>query len=336
MNMKHFHSPCYLEKSSPYLGDRKLLGLQENYLPTRNLKLTLSDFKKLSKENINHWVNITESTDFPLEYRYTSGQLLSYAGDPRLDPVAPEMIGIPGGDINIGLSPEELNSTMVALADLNLDRKWIIKEIPRHHVNLNPYRIGKYPVTHFEYMTFLQDSGESRLPDTWFLGRYPFELANHPVNGITAEDADCYCQWLTEKTGRIFRLPYEAEWEYAAAGPNNLQFPWGNQFLPDHANTAESGIFTTTPVGMFSCGASPFGCLDMAGNVEEYITENYKAYPGGATVQDDLVNVQGKHRVARGGSYSRFRDLARNTRRHGKFPRNIYIMGFRLAESRYE
>ncbi|MDC9590248.1 SUMF1/EgtB/PvdO family nonheme iron enzyme [Xenorhabdus sp. XENO-10] len=331
--MKYFHSPDYLEKASPDLSNRKLLGLQENYIPSRNLKLTVKEFKNLSKKSINHWLKLLESTDFPLEYRYTAGQLLSYAGDPRLDPFIPKMIDIPGGDVYIGLPPEYLDSTMIALADLNLDREWIIKEIPRHHVNLNPYRIGKYPVTNFEYMAFLKDSGESRLPDTWFLGRYPFELASHPVNGITAEDADCYCRWLTEKTGRIFRLPNEAEWEYAAAGPDNLQFPWGEQFLPDHANTAESGIFTTTPVGMFSCGASPFGCLDMAGNVEEYVAENYASYPGGIAVQDDLVNVQGEHRVARGGSYSRFRDLARNTRRHGKFPRNIYVMGFRLAES---
>ncbi|MEQ2024998.1 SUMF1/EgtB/PvdO family nonheme iron enzyme [Xenorhabdus szentirmaii] len=330
--MKHFHSP-YLEKASPFLTDRKLLGLPESYTPSRNLKLNLNEFRKLAKGSINNWLEILESTDYPLEYRYAAGNLLSYAGDPRLKPLAPQMIDVPGGNINIGLLAENLDPTMAELADLNLERDWIAKEIPRHQVHVNPYRIGKYPVTNGEYITFLQDSGESRLPDNWFLGRYPFEIANHPVSGITTEDADCYSKWLSEKTGRTFRLPSEAEWEYAAAGPANLQFPWGDQFLPNHANTAESGIFTTTPVGMFTCGASPFGCLDMAGNVEEYVMENYTAYPGGITVQDDLVNIQGKHRVARGGSYTRFRDLTRNTRRHGKFPREIYVMGFRLAES---
>ncbi|MBD2784939.1 SUMF1/EgtB/PvdO family nonheme iron enzyme [Xenorhabdus sp. DI] len=333
MDIKHFHSPNHLVKASPDLTDRKLLGLAEHYTPSRNLQLNLEEFRQLAGVDIDNLVEILESKNYPLEYRYTAGKLLSYIGDPRLDPLTPTMIEIPGGNIYIGLSAENLDSTIDALADLNLDREWIVKEVPRHQVHLNPYRIGKYPVTNLEYMTFLKDSGENRLPDTWFLGRYPFEIANHPVDGITAEDADCYTKWLSEKTKRFFRLPSEAEWEYAAAGPDNLQFPWGGQFLPDYANTAESGIFTTTPVGMFSCGASPFGCLDMAGNVEEYVAEDYEAYPKGISVQDDLVNTQGKYRVARGGSYSRFRDLARNTRRHGKFPRAIYIMGFRLAES---
>jgi len=153
------------------------------------------------------------------------------------------------------------------------------------------------------------------------------------VSGIDVEDAECYVRWLTEKTGRHFRLPSEAEWEFAAAGPENFCYPWGESFLPDHANTAESSFFCTTPVGLFSCGASPFGCLDMAGNVEEFVADTYHPYPGGLCIRDDLVSTVGHHRVAHGGSFSRFRDLARTTRRHGKFPRDIYVMGFRLAES---
>ena len=72
----------------------------------------------------------------------------------------------------------------------------------------------------------------------------------------------------------------------------------------------------------------------MAGNVEEYVADDYAAYPGGAFIADHLVQIHGRYRVARGGSFARFRDLARTRRRHGFNPRSAtYAMGFRLAES---
>ena len=72
----------------------------------------------------------------------------------------------------------------------------------------------------------------------------------------------------------------------------------------------------------------------MAGNVEEYVSDYYKAYPGGAAVHDHLSQIHGTYRIARGGSFARFRDLARTRRRHGHNPRSVtYAMGFRLAET---
>ena len=72
----------------------------------------------------------------------------------------------------------------------------------------------------------------------------------------------------------------------------------------------------------------------MAGNVEEYVSDDYAAYPGGEFVTDHLVQIHGRYRVARGGSFARYRDLARTRRRHGHNPRSVtYAMGFRLAES---
>ena len=330
---KHFHSPPFLAKASPKLSDRALLGLPDAYTTTRELLLPVDEFRALAQLNTERLVALLESQDEPLARRHEAGRLLALYGDPRLDPLAPQMIDVPAGEVYIGLDTTELDAVMDQLADLNLDRRWIIKETPRHRVHLEPYRIARYPVTNLEYRIFLRESGEQRIPDSWFLGRYPAEQANHPVSGLRAEDADCYADWVAEKTGRSFRLPSEAEWEYASAGPGNLEYPWGERFLADHANTAEAGLLHTTPVGMFACGASPFGCLDMAGNVEEYVADDYRPYPGGERVTDDLLCVVGPHRIARGGSLSRFRDLARSTRRHGKFPRAIYVMGLRLAES---
>jgi formylglycine-generating enzyme required for sulfatase activity len=84
---------------------------------------------------------------------------------------------------------------------------------------------------------------------------------------------------------------------------------------------------------MFPLGVAACGAADLAGNVEEYVSDDYAPYPGAPVVRDDLVVAHGNYRVARGGSFTRFRDLARSRRRHGWFPRDIYVMGFRLALS---
>ena len=179
----------------------------------------------------------------------------------------------------------------------------------------------------------MEKTGHNVFPTSWEYGIYKAELANHPVYSIDAKDADLYAQWLSEKTGRKFRLPTEAEWEYAAAGGKGLEFPWGDNFDADHANTVESGIFRTTPVGIFPKGISKFGHLDLAGNVEEYVSDDYHAYPNAELIVDDLLENNGQYRVARGGSFTRFRDLARTRRRHGRYHSNLYVMGFRLAET---
>ncbi|MDH4365995.1 MAG: formylglycine-generating enzyme family protein, partial [Acidimicrobiia bacterium] len=147
-------------------------------------------------------------------------------------------------------------------------------------------------------------------------------------------EASRYCAWLADTTGRPFRLPTEAEWEYAATGGDGRRYPWGDEWDPTRANTAEAGPLTTTPVGVYPQGASPFGLLDLAGNVEEFVADDYHPYPGAEVVDDDLTATHGAaYRVARGGSFARHGDLARCARRHGWYPSAHYAMGFRLAES---
>ena len=163
--------------------------------------------------------------------------------------------------------------------------------------------------------------------------RYPEERANHPVYTVSAAAAMAYTRWLARRTRRNFRLPTEAEWEFAAAGPQGLEFPWGDNFDADRANTAETGLFTTSAIGVFVDGESPFGVADMTGNVEEYVSDLYAPYDGGRLIADHLTELNGSYFVARGGSFARFRDLARTRRRHGHNPRSAtYAMGFRLAE----
>ena len=107
---------------------------------------------------------------------------------------------------------------------------------------------------------------------------------------------------------------------------------WGNGFNAEFANTAETALMTSSSVGAFVGGESWSGLSDMAGNVEEYVANNYLPYPNGQLVNDHLVELNGDYRVARGGSFARFRDLARTKRRHGHNPNSAtYAMGFRLA-----
>jgi formylglycine-generating enzyme required for sulfatase activity len=137
-----------------------------------------------------------------------------------------------------------------------------------------------------------------------------------------------YCDWLSRETGLRYRLPTEAEWEKAARGPDGRAHPWGDAFDPRRANTREAGIGETTPVGVFPEGASPYGALDMAGNVEECTGSLYRLYPG-SPVQDP---EEGSYLVTRGGCFALDGDLARCDRRHG-LP-FAPAAGFRLARSR--
>jgi formylglycine-generating enzyme required for sulfatase activity len=315
------------------MTDRERLGLPDRFVDQRFSAAFSDALDQQRCLSLSDLAILCEDPTKELTARLGAGQLLALLGDPRIVTRNPKMIRVPGGRVQIGLDPDDLDRVMSTLDGLGLDRAWIAKECPNHAVDLMPYAIGKYPVTNQEYRDFLLETGHQRLPDSWHFRRFPQERSNHPVYTVSPEDADAYAAWLTRMTRRRFRLPTESEWEFAAAGPDGLEYPWGDAFAPDHANTAETGLFQSSPIGVFVDGNSPFGVTDMAGNVEEYISGPYTAYPGGAWVSDHLVEIHGAYRVARGGGFARFRDLARTRRRHGGNPRSAtYTMGFRLAE----
>lgn len=269
----------------------------------------------------------------PLAARLAAGGILALIGDPRITPV-PAVCRVPAARVPIGLPAGEVGYVTAAWAGRGVEESWIVKETPEHTVELAEFFIARYPVTNGEWRAFLADTGLEERPSTWYLGAYPWDRSNHPVAGIRAEHADAYALWLSERTGHPWRLPAEAEWEYAAKGPQGRPYPWPGGFDAEAANTRESGVHTTTPVGVFPAGRSPFGAFDMGGNVEEFTADDYAPYPGAEVVEDHLVQAMGSYRVARGGSFARFGDLARTRRRHGAFPGPLYPVGFRLATSR--
>ncbi len=329
-----WHWPLFEQVLCGTMSDRERLGLPDHHRPERYADAMAAAYARLAGRTAADLAVLCEQVDVPLPERLAAGHLLALLGDPRIDTLRPAMVAIPGGEVEIGLAPADLDAALERLAGLGLDRKWLAKECPRHGVSLKPYAIARYPVTNQEYRDFLLATRHPELPSSWAFRRYPREFANHPVYTVSAASARAYCVWLGERTGRAFRLPGEAEWEYAAAGPDGREFPWGAEFDADRANTAETGLFNSSPVGVFAGGDSCFGVADLAGNVEEYVAENYAAYPGGEFVRDHLVEIHGDYAVARGGSFARFRDLARTRRRHGHNPRSAaYTMGFRLAET---
>jgi formylglycine-generating enzyme required for sulfatase activity len=306
----------------PHFAEHAALAVPDPVSPTVAARLAVAGTAGLA--------TLVEDSAVSQGDRLAAGSLLGLLGDPRITDV-PAVRAVAGGLADIGLPVDRVATVAAQWAHVGVAQDWIRKETPRHPVALDDYWIATYPVTNVEYRRFLADTAAKHRPSTWYLGAYPWDRANHPVAGIRPHDADVYAAWLSERSGHPWRLPTEAEWEHAATGPDGHDFPWGDAFDPSAANTRETGVHTTTPVGAFPGGRTWCGALDMAGNVEEYVADDYRPYPGGVVVRDDLVARIGAYRIARGGGFARYGDLARTRRRHGGHPGPLYPIGFRLA-----
>jgi formylglycine-generating enzyme required for sulfatase activity len=180
----------------------------------------------------------------------------------------PELILIPAGEFLMGSDPSK-------------DKNAREEEQPQHSIYLPDYYIAKTPVTNTQYRAFVQDA-RHELPRgwDWHGPEYPQGKADHPVVNVSWHDAMAYCQWLAEATGKAYRLASEAEWEKAARGTDGRIWPWGNEWDARRCNSSEGGPGDTMPVGQYSPqGDSPYGCVDMVGNVWEWTLSLYKDYP---------------------------------------------------------
>jgi formylglycine-generating enzyme required for sulfatase activity/energy-coupling factor transporter ATP-binding protein EcfA2 len=173
-------------------------------------------------------------------------------------------------------------------------------EIPLHQVSLPEYHIAITPVTNAQYALFVRDANH-RAPDFWSGDNPPRGQENHPAVNVSWHDALAYCRWLGEKTGQPVTLPSEAEWEKAARGTDRRIYPWGNEWKELHCNSLELELEETTPVGVFAQGASPYGVLDLSGNVWEWTRSLFKDYPYDPTDGREEMQASGA-RVLRGGS----------------------------------
>lgn len=203
-----------------------------------------------------------------------------------------------------------------------------LHEGPEHEVRLDGYFLGKTEVTWRQVWRYCEAKEiEQSQPS------FPVS-PDHPAHSVTWPEARAYCSWAG------LRLPTEAEWEHAARGPKGLLVPWGGKTLDSvRANLLVSTPLNdrfpkTSPVGSFPTGASPFGCLDMVGNVYEWVFDLLDEYPVGPLVNPRGPSA-GDFRVLRGGAHTStdvqvcqttFRWSAEPSRRNPK-------IGFRVAFS---
>lgn len=189
-------------------------------------------------------------------------------------------------------------------------------ELPLHSVNLPGFYIAKYPVTVAEYACAVR-AGVVREPALGSWSNVPVDwqrqlrTPDHPVVCVTWKEAVTYCVWLTELTGKRWRLPTEAEWEKCARGTDGRIYPWGNEVDPRRCTSSDitrpplpdGSMPTTTAVNLYGArGASPYGVEDLVGNVSEWTSSLDRPYPYRADDGREDLNAPG-HRILRGGSW---------------------------------
>jgi formylglycine-generating enzyme required for sulfatase activity len=238
-----------------------------------------------------------------LRVRIAAGDVLGCLDDPRLG----EMVVISAGEFLMGEGAEQ------------------------HQLFLPDYQSGKYPVTNAEYGQFIAAGGYQ--DKTWWTDaawqevgqkqnepRYwqddRFNKPNQPAIGLSWYECVAYSRWLSAETGQLYRLPTEAEWEKAARGVDGRVYPWGNEFEAIRLNAREGDqkVCTSTPVGIYPGGASPFGLFDCAGNVWEWCATRWKKhFPYNADQDEWQVDyLEGKNlRALRGGSWNYKAEVAR-------------------------
>lgn len=249
-------------------------------------------------------------------------------------------------------------------------------EKPRHEVEISyDYLISRYPITQAQYRVFVEAGGyteqsrpywtaagwQEKEEKGWTGPRqygHPYEIANHPVVGVSWYEAVAFCRWLTgwqqarglDLTGDalanlsgldnnpwVIRLPTEAEWEKAARGTDGRIYPWGNEDPDSNWLNYKGEVGHTTAVGLYPRGVSPCGCMDMVGNVWEWCATRYgKSYPYDTSENEwstDYLENQ-SNRSRRGGAWLNVEDHCRAAYRFNDHPlcRDLN-QGFRVVVS---
>jgi formylglycine-generating enzyme required for sulfatase activity/predicted MPP superfamily phosphohydrolase/energy-coupling factor transporter ATP-binding protein EcfA2 len=267
----------------------------------------------------------------PLGDRFDAGELLGLLDDPRIK--NQPMQKIAAGQFTMG------------------SEKGYDDEKPVHPVYLDEYMMGQYPVTNEEFNAFVEAGGYTlkdfwtpegwqwreeekiTLPERWHESKW--NRPNFPVVGVSWYEAAAYAAWLSKTTGKTYNLPSEAQWEKAARGIDSREYPWGDKYNHTLCNSRECQLERTNPVGIFPKGASPYGCLDMAGNVWEWCADWYRSnYHKQSPKRNPKGPKSRSSRVLRGGCWIRGASDCRSASRDGGYPAlRLGYVGFRLVRS---
>jgi formylglycine-generating enzyme required for sulfatase activity len=204
-----------------------------------------------------------------------SSQAPPPAGERAVSLDGADMVYVPAGTYIMGSDLKEIEAAFETASQKYTDVLWVWfeRELPRHKVDLPGFWIDVVPVTCTCYKRFCDAMGH-KPPKYWTDGKIPDGRQDHPVVNVSWEDALAYCSWAGK------RPPYESEWEKAARGTDERIWPWGNEYREACGNIDSGMDAGTQPVGSFPAGASPYGCMDMAGNVFEWTRDICVQYPG--------------------------------------------------------
>ena len=226
-------------------------------------------------------------------------------------PAGPVVLWIPSGTFWRGSR----------ISDVDAERD----ELPRSQVTVDGFWIGRDPVTWGQYRDYAAATG-APLPEPPYIGG-DGPVEDHPVVSVNWYEAAQFCEWAGG------RLPSDAEWEKAARGAAGRDFPWGYSFEEGRCNSAAEGLDHTTPIGRYPSGASSYGCLDMAGNVDEWCADWFERRFNTSTSTDNPRGPRrGTARILRGGSYNDVARAVRGAHRKRRSPSTRSVLtGFRLA-----
>jgi formylglycine-generating enzyme required for sulfatase activity len=209
-------------------------------------------------------------------------------------------------------------------------------EKPQRTIFLDAFSIDRYEVTNYQYQQFVTATGHRKpgLPARYAKSGSKVRGVNQPAVYVSWEDAAEYCRWKSK------RLPTEAEWEKAMRGSDGRLWPWGNNEQPDGANWArvQDGYEVSARVGTFATDKSPYGVMDGAGNVIEWVADWYnETYYKDSPEQNPRSPEYGTYRVLRGGGYTTTGLDIRITSRSKMMPDfRDETIGFRCAISKVE
>ena len=244
-----------------------------------------------------------------------------------------EMILIPEGEFIRGSTRDQVDEA-VRLCNQGSDNDpctfdEFANEMPQREITLSAFYIDRTEVTNAQFESCVR-AGDCSRPGTGgrqgdYYGNSRYD--NYPVINVSWYDADAYCRWADK------RLPTEAEWEKVARGEQGNIWPWGDSWDSSRANTDERGPNDLTRVGSYSSGASPYGVLDLSGNVWEWVQDRYDDdYYASAPDTDPPGPSSGSRRVVKGGGWSSFRHYVRAANRGSKPPNDPSVYtGFRCA-----
>jgi formylglycine-generating enzyme required for sulfatase activity len=292
-----------------FLEDQELtLVKQGNCKPV--IKLPQKEGAPAAEEQVN------PIKDFVPQLRAAPTQLpASFA-----NPIGGTMVLLPPGDFIMGSDEPDAQPN----------------EQPLTPVSLSGFYIAQHPITNAQY---------ERFDPTHKTKRMDGADGDHPVVYVTSFEAVKFCEWLSQKDGRTYRLPTEAEWEFAARGTDGRKYPWGNKSgRGEFANFADAstafawrdpqindGYPVTSPVGAFPRGASFFAIEDMAGNVWEWCLDFFQPLAG-SPKQNPRGPASGMKRMYRGGSWkSRYTNLRATARASNAPNYSCNDIGFRIV-----